>query len=100
MGAQFHQVAKPMFESLTAVKRPNWKLRFVAVVVIVTVGSVVVSVWRMIEMPLRSYRGPLPTLNASQSESAARLANHIRYLSETIGERNIPHPGSLEKTVD
>jgi len=89
-----------MFESLTAVKRPNWKLRFVAVVVIVTVGSVVVSVWRMIEMPLRSYRGPLPTLNASQSESAARLANHIRYLSETIGERNIPHPGSLEKTVD
>jgi len=89
-----------MFESLSAVKRPSWRLRFVLAVVSLAVGSVVVSVWRMVEMPLRSYRAPLPALNASQLELAARLANHVRYLSETIGERNIPHPGSLQKTVE
>jgi hypothetical protein len=89
-----------MFESLIETKQPNWKLRFVSSVVIVVLGAGVVSLWRMTQMPLSSYRGPLPGLNASQSELAARLAGHVRYLSKTVGERNIPHEGSLNKTTE
>lgn len=89
-----------MFESLIVPKTRSWKLRFALTVVAFALGSGFVSLWRMTHMPLRSYRGQLPELTSSQSELAVRLASHVRYLSDTIGERNIPHPGSLEKSAD
>lgn len=89
-----------MFESLSTPRTPNWKLRFAIAVASFAVGAGVVSIWRMTQMPLRSFRGHLPELTSSQSDLATRLADHVHYLSETIGERNIAHEGSLEKTVD
>jgi Zn-dependent M28 family amino/carboxypeptidase len=58
------------------------------------------SLWRMTQMPLKSYRGPLPHLSPSQAELARRLEEHVRYLSVNIGERNIARPGSLDATMD
>jgi len=51
-------------------------------------------------MPLRSYEGPLLVLTSSQLDLEGRLASNVRYLSDVIGERNIPHPRSLEKSAD
>jgi len=50
----------------------------------------------MIEMPLRSYSGPLPPISQAESELASRLAGHIQYLSDTLGEKNLAHPLALE----
>jgi len=46
-------------------------------------------------MPLRSYRGPLPALSPAQTDLAARLAVHVKFLSGTIGERSVRKPESL-----
>ena len=89
----------PMFESYSAPRGPNWKLRFVVAVVSCAFGAGAVLLWRMTQMPLHSYRGPLPSLTASQSDLAKRLEGHVRYISTTIGERNVPRPGSLEATA-
>jgi hypothetical protein len=89
-----------MFESIDTLRGPNWKLRFVAVVVIVAVGAAVVSLWRMTQMPLKSYRGQLPPLSPAQSKLAAQLSAHVSYLSVTVGERNIHRSGSLEAAGD
>lgn len=51
-------------------------------------------------MPLRSYKGSLPPVSAVQSDLASRLSAHVRYMSETIGERNIHRIGSLKATTD
>ena len=89
-----------MFDTVNEPKTPNWKLRFVLAVVSISVAAGAFSMWRMTQMPLRSFRGPLPQLSSSQSELAANLAADVHYLSETIGERNMRRAGSLEKTAD
>ena len=89
-----------MFESIGIPSGPNWKLRFASAVVIIALGTVVVSVWRMTEMPLKSYRGVLPPLSAAQLESSGRMTEHVRYLSTTIGERNTFRNGSLKAAAD
>lgn len=40
-------------------------------------------------MPEKSYEGPLPTLTKEQVFIREQLQQHIRYLSENIGERNM-----------
>jgi Zn-dependent M28 family amino/carboxypeptidase len=47
-------------------------------------------------MPLKSYSGPLPSLSAGQTELRDHLTAHVRYLSETVGERNLLRAGSLQ----
>ncbi len=89
-----------MFESISTPSGPNWKLRLASAVVIIALGTVVVSVWRMTQMPLKSYRGVLPPLSAAQLESSGRMAEHVKYLSTTIGERNILRSGSLKAAAD
>jgi hypothetical protein len=47
---------------------------------------------RVTWMPLRSYRG---TLSPAPLDLATRLAAHVKFLSETIGERMVDRPESL-----
>jgi hypothetical protein len=61
----------------------------------IAVTVTAISFWRATHMPLHSYRGPLPTLTADQAALRDRLADHVRYLSSKIGERNVSHPSSL-----
>ncbi len=75
-------------------------LRIAAAVVIVALGPGLISLWWMTQMPLQSYKGPLPPLSAAQSELANRLSEHVRYLSVTIGERSTRRTGSLQATTD
>jgi len=89
-----------MFESIDAPSGPNWKLRIVSAIVLIALGTAVVSLWRMTQMPLTSYRGALSPLSAAQLESAGRMARHVRCLSLTIGERNNLRSGSLKATID
>lgn len=89
-----------IFESVSAPTRPNWVLRIVVVAAIVALGAGLVSVWRMTQMPLRSYQGALPPLSTTQSEFAWHLSEEVRQLSSAIRERNLPHEGSLQVTAD
>lgn len=89
-----------MFESVNTPTGPSWKLRIALAVVIAALGAGVVSILRMAQMPLKSYRGPLPSLSPEQSDLARRLAEHVTHLSTTIGERNIQHEGSLHATTE
>jgi Zn-dependent M28 family amino/carboxypeptidase len=89
-----------MFESINAPTRPNWLLRIAFAAVVVALGMVFVSLWRMTQMPLRSYKGLLSPLSAAQSDLASRLTAHVRYMSETIGERSLHRAGSLPETTD
>jgi Peptidase family M28 len=89
-----------MFESISGPTRPNWMLRIVCAAVIVALGAGFVSVWRMTQMPLRSYKGQLPPLSATQSELVIRLSEHVRHLSTAIRERNVQHDESLQATTD
>jgi len=89
-----------MFESVIEPKRPNWILRIFVAALVITVAVASVSVWRMCHMPLGSYRGPLPTLSASQSELASRLQQDVQHLSREIGQRNLDHAGSMKITTD
>jgi len=88
-----------MFESVITPKRPNWILRILAAVLLV-VAAVSASLWQMSQMPLSSYRGPLPALTVSQSELASRLEKHVQYLSHEIGERNLDRVASMKTTTD
>ena len=88
-----------MFESINAPSRPNWTLRFVLAIVSFAIGAGCVSLWRMTQMPMRSYKGALPPLSAEQSGLASRLSEEVKYLSETIGERSNQRSESLSATV-
>jgi len=89
-----------MFESISAPRPPNWKLRIVCAAGIIALGAGFVAVWRMTQMPLRSHRGALPPLSLAQSELAGRLSEDVTQLSSTIRERNLQHEGSLQATTD
>jgi len=89
-----------MFESINTPERPNWMLRIALAATIVALGAGLVSLWRMTQMPLKSYQGPLPSLSVEQSKLATQLSEHVRRLSTTIGERNIHRDGSLRSTTD
>jgi hypothetical protein len=89
-----------MFESISTPSRPNWVLCIALAAVIAALGAGAVSLWRMTQMPLRSFNGPLPALSAAQSELGNRLSEHVKYLSVAIGERNIERTGSLQAAID
>jgi Zn-dependent M28 family amino/carboxypeptidase len=54
----------------------------------------------MTQMPLKSYAGQLPSLTSEQMESANHLSQHVKYLSETIGERNLSRVGTLQAATE
>jgi Zn-dependent M28 family amino/carboxypeptidase len=51
-------------------------------------------------MPIHSYKGTLPPLSREQTEVAGRLSADVKYLSVTIGERNVQRAGSLKASVE
>jgi hypothetical protein len=89
-----------MFESIGAPQGTSWKLRILWIAL--SLALVVILAWllRITQMPLGSFKGPLPPLSREQSELAARLSEDVRVLSTTIGERSIPRTGSLEATSE
>lgn len=48
-----------------------------------------------VDMPGRSYTGPLPALSAGQAALAAELRADVEMLAGTIGERNVFNPEKL-----
>ena len=79
-------------------RRLHWKWRatFAAILVV----AAFMWVLRMMQMPLKSYGGPLPVLTSGQSELRDRLLSSVKYLTVEIGERNVAKPGSLQRTAD
>lgn len=84
-----------MFEPILDARVPNWKLRIALVILLVSLCAGFVWVWRMTQMPLRSYSGPLQPMSQDESQLASRLSAHVNYLSETVGERSMSRPNSL-----
>ncbi|HSS98889.1 MAG TPA: M28 family peptidase, partial [Terriglobales bacterium] len=88
-----------MFESVTQPQRANWKLRILLATIATILAYTLVSLLRMIAMPLHSYAGPLPALTSEEVEIQKRLAAHVEYLSATIGERNLGRSGTISATA-
>ena len=84
----------PMFESVELVSRPNWKLRIVCGIAVLTLLGGLIWILRMTQMPLTSYQGPLPPLTQEQSRLRDLLSSDVKYLSATIGERSMDRVGS------
>jgi Zn-dependent M28 family amino/carboxypeptidase len=89
-----------MFEPILDSRKPNWKLRLVCTVLVLSLAMGFVWIWRMTQMPLKSYKGPLHPLSDEEFQLATRLSAHVTYLSETVGERSLSRPGSLQATTD
>lgn len=89
-----------MFEQVSESTGKNWKLLLVFAVLAFALVAGLIWVLRMTRMPLRSYTGPLPPLTSQQLETANRLSQHVKYLSETIGERNLSRAGTLQAATD
>jgi hypothetical protein len=89
-----------MFESINPPTRPNRLLRITLVAVVVALGAGFVSLWRITQMPLTSYKGTPPSLSDEQRDLASRLSEHVTYLFTTIGERNLRRAGSLPATAE
>jgi Zn-dependent M28 family amino/carboxypeptidase len=85
-----------MFEPILDPRKPNWKLWLACTVLVLSLVVGFVSIWRMTQMPLRSYMGHPQPLSKEEAEVAARLLVHVKYLSETVGERNLLQAGSLQ----
>jgi hypothetical protein len=89
-----------MFESIGTRSGPNWKLLLAAATLVFALFAGLVWILRMTQMPLKSYARPLPPLSSSQAELEVRISAEVRYLSETIGERNLWRRGSLQVVVN
>ena len=51
-------------------------------------------------MPGKSYQDKLPALSETETVLSKELKNHVRYLAETVGERNLLHYDNLNKAVE
>jgi hypothetical protein len=89
-----------MFEQISESAGRSWKLLLVVAVLAFALLSGLIWVLRMTRMPLRSYKGPLPPLTSEQLGTANHLSQHVKCLSETIGERNLSRPGTLQAATD
>jgi Peptidase family M28 len=89
-----------MFESILDPRKPNWKLRLVCTALVLLLVMGLVWIWQMTQMPLKSYKGPFQPLSDEESQLATRLSAHVKYLSETVGERSLSRPGSLQAATD
>jgi len=89
-----------MLEQAGDAVAPNWKLWLILAVVLVALFSILIWVLRMTRMPLRSFTGEIAPLSAEEMEINNQLSQHVKYLSETIGERNLSKAGTLEAAAD
>ncbi len=89
-----------MFEAITTPKGPNWILRVTLFVIACLVMFAAISFWRIIGMPLNSFKGDLPPLSPGQTLTSVELSRHVRVLSHDIGERNVPQQESLQRTIE
>jgi len=89
-----------MFEQVGDSAGPNWKFWLILATVLVALLLTVIWILRMILMPLRSFTGEPAPLSAEETEASKRLSQHVQYLSETIGERNLSRAGTLEAAAD
>jgi hypothetical protein len=78
---------------LTPGTRKGW-LRFILVWGFVMFAGLIL-LRRIVEMPGRSYRGPLPELTQEQAETSVGIERHVRALAGQIGERNVEHADQL-----
>lgn len=78
----------------------NWKLWLILTAILVALVGTLVSILRMTHMPLKSFTGQLAPLSGDEVETSRRLSQHVRVLSETVGERNLSKPGTLGATAD
>src|SRR5580700_10954350 len=86
-----------MFESVNNRTSPNWTFRLLSAAVVLSLVAGLIST---LQMPLRSYSQPLPSLSSAQSELQGRLSAEVKYLSETLGERNVWRAGSLQLAIN
>jgi hypothetical protein len=56
--------------------------------------------WRIIDMPGRSYNGPLPPLTSRQIELRDDLRRHVTTLAGDLGERSYRRPDALHAAAD
>jgi hypothetical protein len=89
-----------MFESVSDRRGHNWIFLFACVAIIGALSASLIWILRMTQMPLKSYSQPLPPISNAQLELRDRLSTEVRYLSETIGERNIWRKESLRTVVN
>lgn len=89
-----------MFEQVSESAGRSWKLWLVLAVLAFGLLASLIWVLRMTRMPLKTYSGQLPPLTNEQLESVGHLSHHVKYLSETIGERNLSKAGTLQAAAD
>ena len=89
-----------MFEQASESAGRNWKLWLALTALAFALLASLIWVLRMTRMPLKSYAGQLPSPTSEQLEIANHLSQHVKYLSETIGERNLTKAGTLQATAD
>jgi hypothetical protein len=89
-----------MLEPILDSRKPNWKLRLACTVLAFSLSMGFVWIWRITQMPLKSYKGPLQPLSDEESQLATRLSDHVKYLVERVGERSLSKPGSIQAVTD
>jgi hypothetical protein len=85
----------PRQDRRAATRRAVRVLVALGAVLAAALGLAACSTW----MPGRSFRGPLPPLDARERAYEGELRAHVRALAEGIGERNLQHPEALEKAL-
>src|ERR1700675_1987343 len=88
-----------MFESISYRNSPSWRFRLVATALVLALLASLAWILRMTQMPLESYSRLLPPMSGAQLEIERRLSTEVKYLSETVGERNVWRAGSLQAVV-
>src|SRR5215469_4002178 len=89
-----------MFEQAGGPVGPSWKFWLLLATMVVALLLVLVWVLRMTMMPLKSYRGELGPLSVEETEISNHLSQHVKSLSEKIGERNLSKAGTLGAAAD
>src|SRR5258708_5532098 len=89
-----------MFESISNRNSTGWRFRLVGTALFLGLFAGLLWIVRMTSMTLNSYSCPLPPRSGAESELEGRLSSEVKYLSETVGERNMSRVGSLETVVN
>lgn len=66
-----------MFAPILVPRKPNWKRRLACTVLVLTLVMGFVWIWRITQMPLKSYKGPLHPLSDEESRLVTRLSAHV-----------------------
>src|SRR5437868_6734717 len=75
-------------------------LKRLAVLFVVLVTFIFWAGCKMVHMPLKSFRGPLPALTEKQAGLRDELRKHVEKSGGEIGERNVFRPRQLRAAAD